>query len=136
MEFTIRLQNSTVTAVYPSLSDDPGHDDLRCRLGPSAFRVGGRLTVGGRARDCAETLHGDFQNREGSGFMVVSLGYFDALMFCSASLTLIELTDDAIREASISQELCRMSIEWFGSLEQRWEQRKRAMAMWRFGLIG
>ncbi len=75
----------------------------------------------------------DLQNTEGFGFMAVSLGYFDTLMSCSASSTSSELSDEALRAASVSPGLLRMSIGFTGSSEQRWQQLERALR--RTGLI-
>ena len=132
LTFAERLRDAGVTVGYPGLSDHPDHDLFR-RIGRPEYGFGGLLTIDAGSRKKAEALMDDLQNKEGFGFMAVSLGYFDTLMSCSASSTSSEMTDEALRKAGIAPGLLRMSIGFTGSLEQRWSQLARALG--RIGLI-
>ena len=115
-----------VDVSYPGLIGHPDHKLFR-EIGRPEYGFGGLLTIDAGSRAKAEALMDDLQNREGFGFMAVSLGYFDTLMSCSASSTSSELTDEALRDAGIAPGLLRMSIGFTGSLEQRWSQLERAL---------
>ena len=126
MEFAVRLNAAGVPVTYPGLPGHPDHELFR-RIGRLEFGFGGLLTIDAGTRERAETLMEVLQNREGFGFMAVSLGYFDTLMSCSASSTSSEMTEEAISAAGISPGLLRMSIGYTGSLEQRWDQLERSL---------
>ena len=132
LEFATRLEAAGVPVAYPGL---PGHADhgLFQRIGRPEFGFGGLLTIDAGTRARAETLMEVLQNREGFGFMAVSLGYFDTLMSCSASSTSSEMDEASIAAAGISPGLLRMSIGYTGSIEQRWDQLDRSLR--RCGLI-
>ena len=130
--FAERLSAAGVTVSYPGLASHPDHDLFR-RIGRPEYGFGGLLTIDAGSCERAERLMDDLQNNEGFGFMAVSLGYFDTLMSCSASSTSSEMDDEALRAASISPGLLRMSIGFTGSLEQRWQQLSRALS--RVGLM-
>ena len=125
-EFATRLQSAGIAVVYPGLSEHVDHEMFR-KIGRPEYGFGGLLTIDAGSRLKAEALMDDLQNREGFGFMAVSLGYFDTLMSCSASSTSSEMTDEALRAAGIAPGLLRMSIGFTGSLEQRWSQLERAL---------
>ena len=133
MEFARRLDAAGVPVSYPGLVDHPDHRIFE-RLGREEFGFGGLLTIDAGTRERAETLMEVLQNREGFGFMAVSLGYFDTLMSCSASSTSSEMDEDSISAAGISPGLLRMSIGYTGSVEQRWDQLERSLR--RCGLMG
>lgn len=124
--FAERLEALGITVAYPGLIDHPDHELFR-EIGRPEYGFGGLLTIDAGSRAQAEALMDDLQNREGFGFMAVSLGYFDTLMSCSASSTSSELTDEALKGAGIAPGLLRMSIGFTGSLEQRWSQLERAL---------
>lgn len=125
-EFATRLKAAGIDVVYPGLSEHIDHGLFR-KIGRPEYGFGGLLTIDAGSRLKAEALMDDLQNREGFGFMAVSLGYFDTLMSCSASSTSSEMTDEALRAAGIAPGLLRMSIGFTGSLEQRWSQLERAL---------
>jgi methionine-gamma-lyase len=125
-EFATRLKAAGIDVVYPGLSEHIDHGLFR-EIGRPEYGFGGLLTIDAGSRLKAEALMDDLQNREGFGFMAVSLGYFDTLMSCSASSTSSEMTDEALRAAGIAPGLLRMSIGFTGSLEQRWAQLERAL---------
>ncbi len=130
--FAEGLQAAGISVTYPGLAQHPDHALMR-NIGRPEYGFGGLLTIDAGSRACAEALMDDLQNKEGFGFMAVSLGYFDTLMSCSASSTSSELSDEALRAAGISPGLLRMSIGFTGSVEQRWQQLERALG--RVGLL-
>ena len=130
--FAQRLHELGLDVTYPGLESHPDHALFK-EIGRPEYGFGGLLTINAGTAKCAEALMEDLQNKEGFGFMAVSLGYFDTLMSCSASSTSSEMSDDARREAGIAPGLLRMSVGFTGSLEQRWDQLERALK--RVGLI-
>ena len=108
--FAERLESSGVTVSYPGLPSHLDHELFR-KIGRPEYGFGGLLTIDAGSRARAEALMDDLQNREGFGFMAVSLGYFDTLMSCSASSTSSELDDEALRRAGIAPGLaCRLVL--------------------------
>lgn len=126
MAFATRLHDLGIPVVYPGLADHPDHEILAA-YGNSDFGFGGVFCLDLESPQRANTFMEILQNKERFGYMAVSLGYFDTLMSCSASSTSSEMPDDALSKAGISPGLVRISIGYTGSIEQRWDQFKRAL---------
>ncbi|MDP6958071.1 MAG: aminotransferase class I/II-fold pyridoxal phosphate-dependent enzyme [Planctomycetota bacterium] len=124
--FAQRLHELGLDVTYPGLESHPDHTLFK-KIGRPEYGFGGLLSINAGTAKQAEALMEDLQNKEGFGFMAVSLGYFDTLMSCSASSTSSEMSEEAQREAGIAAGLLRMSVGFTGSLEQRWDQLERAL---------
>jgi len=61
------------------------------------------------------------------GLIVVSLGYFENLLSCSAQSTASELSEGDLHRAGTTPGLVRVSAGYTGSAEQRWQQLRRAL---------
>jgi methionine-gamma-lyase len=77
----------------------------------------------------ANRLMHHLQNTTQFGLMAVSLGYYETLMSCSGSSTSSEMPPEDRARAGISPGLVRMSVGYNGTLEQRWAQFERALAL-------
>ncbi|NIM61054.1 MAG: aminotransferase class V-fold PLP-dependent enzyme [Acidobacteria bacterium] len=121
LEFAHRLQDMGIRTIYPGLRNHPDHDLLK-EIGNEAYGAGGVFCIDMKVRGRAYELMDRLQNKQGFGYMAVSLGYFDTLMSTPASSTSSEIPDEHRDSVGISPGLVRMSIGYTGTLEQRWQQ--------------
>lgn len=122
-----RLEARGCRVRYPGLASHPDHALLRALANPG-FGAGGMLTLDLGTLDRANRFMDHLQNREGFGFMAVSLGYADTLMSASASSTSSEMDAAGLAQAGISHGLVRLSVGFTGALEDRWSQLERGLA--------
>lgn len=113
--------------VYPGLAQHPDHE-LAVHLCREGYGFGGVLGLDVGSEDTANRLMERLQNGYRFGYMAVSLGYFDTLMSCSGSSTSSELTDADKAAAGIPPGYIRISVGYTGSLEQRLDQLRGALA--------
>ncbi len=132
-EFADRLSERGLPVEYPGLASSTQRERLAGLSNPG-YGYGGMLTLDLGTTERAFSFMEYLQNKEGFGYMAVSLGYFDTLMSCSASSTSSEMSEDAMHEAGILPGLVRVSIGFTGDLEQRWEQFERGLKS--VGMIG
>jgi methionine-gamma-lyase len=130
--FCEQLESMGIPVSYPGLPSHHHHSLLE-RLVNDGFGFGGLFAIDLGTKDRAFEFMNDLQQNEGFGFLAVSLGYFDTLMSCSASSTSSELSDEDLESAGIKPGLVRISLGYTGTLDDRWEQFKRALN--RVGLI-
>ncbi|KAM3317942.1 hypothetical protein ACQJBY_035585 [Aegilops geniculata] len=114
--------------MYPGLPDHPHHDRLSTIANPG-YGARGMLCVDMGTERRANNLMYHLQNTTQFGLMAVSLGYYETLMSCSGNSTSSEMTPDDHARAGISPGLIRMSIGYNGTLDQRWAQFERAVAL-------
>ena len=129
-EFASRMRSlpGLLRVVYPGLPDHPHHDRLRA-MGNPGYGAGGMLCVDMGTEERANRLMHHLQNTTQFGLMAVSLGYYDTLMSCSGNSTSSEMAPEDRARAGISPGLIRMSVGYNGTLEQRWAQFERALAL-------
>jgi len=121
LEFAQRLQDMGIRTIYPGLKDHPDHALLK-EIGNEPYGAGGVLCIDLEVRSLAYEMMDRLQNKQGFGYMAVSLGYFDTLMSSPASSTSSEMPVEHRDRIGVSPGLVRMSIGYTGTLEQRWEQ--------------
>lgn len=125
--FAEDLESLGLTVTYPGLPGHPDHQ-LAKALCREEYGFGGMLAVDMGDEETANKLMERLQNGYDFGYIAVSLGYFESLLSCSGSSTSSELTDEDKRQAGISPGLVRISVGYTGSLEQRREQLRSAIA--------
>jgi methionine-gamma-lyase len=125
--FAEDLESMGLTVTYPGLPGHPDHQ-LAKALCREEYGFGGMLAVDMGDEETANKLMERLQNGYDFGYIAVSLGYFETLLSCSGSSTSSELTDEDKRQAGISPGLVRISVGYTGSLEQRREQLRSAIA--------
>ncbi|XP_051200250.1 methionine gamma-lyase [Lolium perenne] len=127
-EFATRMRRLGLRVTYPGLPDHPHHDRLRS-MGNPGYGAGGMLCVDMGTEARANRLMHHLQNSTHFGLMAVSLGYYETLMSCSGNSTSSEIAPDDRARAGISPGLIRVSVGYNGTLEQRWAQFERALAL-------
>ncbi|CAL4917562.1 unnamed protein product [Urochloa decumbens] len=128
LAFASRMQRLGLRVLYPGLPDHPHHARLAAMANPG-YGSGGMLCVDMGTEDRANRLMHHLQNTTQFGLMAVSLGYYETLMSCSGSSTSSEMPPEDRALAGISPGLVRMSVGYNGTLEQRWAQFERALAL-------
>jgi methionine-gamma-lyase len=127
-EFASRMRRQGLRVTYPGLPDHP-HSERLAAIGNPGYGAGGMLCVDMGTEERAGRLMHHLQNTTQFGLMAVSLGYYETLMSCSGSSTSSEMDPEDRARAGISPGLIRMSVGYNGTLEQRWAQFERALAL-------
>ena len=127
-EFASRMRRQGLRVTYPGLPDHPHHERLHA-MGNPGYGAGGMLCLDMGTEERANRLMYHLQNTTQFGLMAVSLGNYDTLMSCSGNSTSSEMSPEDRARAGISPGLIRMSVGYNGTLEQRWAQFERALAL-------
>lgn len=128
MAYANRMKKLGLKVIYPGLDDHPHHSVLASIANPG-YGFGGMLCLDMGTEERANRLMHHLQNTTEFGLMAVSLGYYETLMSCSGSSTSSEMSPEERAQAGISPGLIRMSVGYSGTLEQRWSQFERALAI-------
>ncbi|XP_023155902.1 methionine gamma-lyase [Zea mays] len=128
LAFAARMQRLGLRVLYPGLPDHPHHARLAAMRNPG-YGSGGMLCVDMGTEERANRLMHHLQNTTQFGLMAVSLGYYETLVSCSGTSTSSEMPPQDRERAGISPGLVRMSVGYNGTLEQRWAQLERALAL-------
>lgn len=128
LEYATRMRKAGLKVIYPGLDDHP-HHDLLASISNPGYGFGGMLCVDMGTEERANKLMHHLQNTTQFGLMAVSLGYYETLMSCSGSSTSSEMSPEEKTRAGISPGLVRLSVGYSGTLEQRWSQFERALAL-------
>jgi methionine-gamma-lyase len=128
MAYATRMKRLGLKVIYPGLPDHP-HHSLLSSIGNNEYGYGGMLCLDMGSEERANRLMQHLQNVTQFGLMAVSLGYYETLMSCSGSSTSSEMPPEERAKAGISPGLIRMSVGYSGTLEQRWAQFERALAL-------
>ncbi|WOL10058.1 methionine gamma-lyase-like [Canna indica] len=126
--YATRMRNLGLKVIYPGLDDHPHHGVLASIANPG-YGFGGMLCLDMGTEERANKLMQHLQNTTQFGLMAVSLGYYETLMSCSGSSTSSEMSPEERSAAGISPGLIRMSVGYSGTLEQRWSQFEKALAL-------
>ncbi len=126
MFMATKLEEDGQDVVYPGLASHPDHE-LFSNNHNEEFGYGGIFTIDMKTAERASKLMDLLQNEQQFGFIAVSLGYFDTLMSCPGASTSSEMSEEAQETAGISPGLVRFSIGLTGSIDERWNQMKRAI---------
>jgi len=119
--FAERLEERGVPVLYPGIESHPGHQTMT-RIFNEDYGYGGLIGLDmGTTRRASELME-ILQNKDGFGFIAVSLGYSDTLMSCPTLTTSSELDDEEKARAGVVPGLVRLSLGITGSAEQRWNQ--------------
>ncbi|XP_064945150.1 methionine gamma-lyase-like [Musa acuminata AAA Group] len=126
--YATRMRKLGLKVIYPGLDDHPHHALLASIANPG-YGFGGMLCLDMGTEERANELMHHLQNTTQFGLMAVSLGYYETLMSCSGSSTSSEMSPGERAQAGISPGLIRLSVGYSGTLEQRWSQFERALAL-------
>ncbi|KAF3620741.1 Methionine gamma-lyase [Capsicum annuum] len=126
--FATRVNNLGLKVIYPGLETHPDQALLKSLVNNKEYGYGGILCVDMETEERANSLMNVLQNCTQFGLMAVSLGYYETLMSCSGNSTSSEMNNKEKELAGISPGLVRMSIGYYGTLEQKWNQFEKALS--------
>ncbi|MBT5347038.1 cystathionine beta-lyase [bacterium] len=106
--------------IYPGLTSHPDHESINEQFNPR-FGYGGILAIDLETQTNAEKFVENCQN-QGLALNAVSLGYYETLMSISKSSTSSEIDENTMKENKLSDGLVRISLGYFGDLEDQIEK--------------
>jgi methionine-gamma-lyase len=110
---------------YPGLQEDKGHDTLIRIMNPE-FGFGGLIAIDLLASEKAAKLM-EMMEKEGVGYLAVSLGYFKTLFSNSGKSTSSEVPEEIQREMGLSEGLVRFSVGLDNDIESTWQKIKNCL---------
>lgn len=115
-----RFKEAGFRVIYPGLPDHPGHQTLK-RIMNSGFGFGGLLGVDLKTKEKSNAFMEAMQ-KEGVGYLAVSLGYFKTLFSNSGQSTSSEIPEEIQRSMGMSEGLVRISVGLDHDIERTWEK--------------
>lgn len=97
-----------IKALYPGLESHPGHK-LMTSMMDTDFGYSGLIAIDVETAENASVLM-EMMEKEGVGYLAVSLGYFKTLFSNSGKSTSSEVPEDEQREMGMSEGLIRFSV--------------------------
>ncbi len=115
-----KFKEAGLRIVYPGLEDHPGHELMKKQMNPD-FGFGGMIAIDLETSERANELMEKMQ-KEGVGYLAVSLGYFKTLFSNSGKSTSSEVPDEVQKEMGLSEGLIRFSVGLDHDIERTWEK--------------
>ncbi|MCX6229975.1 MAG: aminotransferase class I/II-fold pyridoxal phosphate-dependent enzyme [Bacteroidetes bacterium] len=103
-----RFKEIGLKFVYPGMPECKGHDLLRLMMNPE-FGYGGMIAIDMETAERASQLM-EMMQKQGVGYLAVSLGYFKTLFSNSGKSTSSEIPEDIQKEMGLSEGLLRFSV--------------------------
>ncbi|MBE0638244.1 MAG: aminotransferase class I/II-fold pyridoxal phosphate-dependent enzyme [Bacteroidales bacterium] len=126
-----KLSGTGLKVNYPGLKNHPGHELMKSMMNP-AFGFGGMLSFdAGSAEKSAELM--EMMEKEGVGYLAVSLGYFKTLFSNSGKSTSSEVPEEKQKEMGLSEGLIRFSVGLDHDIERTFD--KMEMCIRKVGII-
>ncbi len=113
-----KFKETGLRTIYPGLEDHPQHELMK-RLMHSDFGFGGMIAIDLETSEKASQLMEKMQ-RNGVGYLAVSLGYFKTLFSNSGKSTSSEVPKHVQEEMGLSDGLVRFSVGLDHDIETTW----------------
>lgn len=110
------LQTDGLKVSYPGLNSHPQHE-LHKRMMNEGFGFGGMMAIDFETEERANRIMRGLQ-KEGVGYLAVSLGYFRTLFSCSGHSTSSEIPTEEQLRMGLSDGLVRMSVGLDNNIEE------------------
>jgi len=114
-----------IKAVYPGLAEHPGHETMKRMMDPD-FGFSGLIAIDVETAENASLLM-EMMEKEGVGYLAVSLGYFKTLFSNSGKSTSSEVPVEEQREMGMSEGLIRFSVGLDHDIERTFQTILRCM---------
>lgn len=111
--------------IYPGLKNHPQHELISSFLNKE-YGYGGMIAIDLETKEKAYDFM-EKAEKEGVGYLAVSLGYFRTLFSNSGSSTSSEVPEDIQREMGMSSGLVRFSVGLDNDIEHTWEMIKKCL---------
>jgi methionine-gamma-lyase len=125
MYLSEKLSEMGLKVIYPGLKNHKGHELLKSMYNP-AFGFGGMLAIDVKTAEKASELM-EKMEKEGVGYLAVSLGYFKTLFSNSGKSTSSEVPDELQKEMGLSDGLIRFSVGLDHDIERTFERIKMSI---------
>lgn len=120
-----KLNDLGVKVNYPGLPANKGYDLLNKLMNPG-YGYGGMLSIDMGDADVSNELM-ERMEKEGVGYLAVSLGYFKTLFSNSGKSTSSEVPDDVKKEMGMSEGLIRFSVGLDNDIERTYEMIEKCL---------
>lgn len=120
-----KFENAGLRTIYPGLASHPQHELMKQLMHPD-FGFGGMIAIDLKTSEKASELM-EMMQKEGIGYLAVSLGYFKTLFSNSGKSTSSEVPDDVQREMGLSEGLIRFSVGLDHDIERSWERIEKCL---------
>ncbi len=115
-----RISSLGITVNYPGLPNHSGHETLK-KIMNYGFGFGGLLAVDMKTAERA-SIFMEAMQKEGVGYLAVSLGYFKTLFSNSGKSTSSEVPEEEQRKMGLSEGLVRISVGLDNDIERTFEK--------------
>ncbi len=106
--------------VYPGMPECKGHDLLKKMMNPE-YGFGGMIAIDMQTAERASLLM-EMMQKQGVGYLAVSLGYFKTLFSNSGKSTSSEVPEETQKEMGLSEGLVRFSVGLDNDIERTFEK--------------
>ena len=113
------LTRAGIKAVYPGLPDHPGHE-IMTEMMDKDFGYSGLIAIDVETAENAAVLM-EMMEKEGVGYLAVSLGYLKTLFSNSGKSTSSEVPEEEQREMGMSEGLIRFSVGLDHNIERTFQ---------------
>lgn len=115
-----KFSETGLRTIYPGLPGHPQHELMKKLMHPD-FGFGGMIAIDLGTSEKAATLMENMQ-KEGVGYLAVSLGYFKTLFSNSGKSTSSEVPEDVQKKMGLSEGLIRFSVGLDHDIERSWKK--------------
>lgn len=115
-----KFKETGFRTIYPGLEDHPQHELMKRLMHPD-FGFGGMIAIDLETSEKASQLMEKMQ-KNGVGYLAVSLGYFKTLFSNSGKSTSSEVPKQVQEEMGLSDGLVRFSVGLDYDIENTWEK--------------
>ncbi|MFO7978090.1 MAG: aminotransferase class I/II-fold pyridoxal phosphate-dependent enzyme [Bacteroidales bacterium] len=119
MYLSKKFDEAGVRVVYPGMETHPQHELMKQLMNPD-YGFGGLIAIDMETAERASELM-EMMQKEGVGYLAVSLGYFKTLFSNSGKSTSSEVPDEVQKEMGLSEGLVRFSVGLDHDIERTWE---------------
>ena len=113
-----KFKETGIRIIYPGFEDHKGHEILK-KMMNEEFGFGGMIAIDLVTSERASLLM-EKMEKEGVGYLAVSLGYFKTLFSNSGKSTSSEIPEDIQKEMGLSEGLIRFSVGLDNDIERTW----------------
>jgi methionine-gamma-lyase len=115
-----RFKEIGLKFVYPGMPECKGHDLLLAMMNPE-YGYGGMIAIDMETAERASLLM-EMMQKQGVGYLAVSLGYFKTLFSNSGKSTSSEVPEDIQKEMGLSEGLVRFSVGLDNDIQRTFEK--------------
>jgi len=120
-----KFKEAGIKFFYPGMPEHPQHELMKTIM-HSDYGFGGLIAIDMETSEKAAKLM-EMMQKEGVGYLAVSLGYFKTLFSNSGKSTSSEVPEDIQKKMGLSDGLIRFSVGLDNDIERTWQRIKFCM---------